>query len=196
MHLLSFVATEERAQSMTDDKDLWCKVKPRLWFYDDLQREQAIPYFSPQLEFEQTTLLDKDPAKVKDEASWKTNEWALDKKGRVDDKRRSVDVDYNPQFQNNRTQGPAQQRFKNQLVKSGRKYHSAKELCESPSSMGPDFCSTEEGLFCDMEHKKTWPLCCEEIPTNCFDEEKNEMRRGRNHPRDLVVKRYEKVSQW
>ena len=47
------------------------------------------------------------------------------------------------------------------LIASPHDTHSARELCESEHSHGPDFVSFSEGLFCDMDAKMHWPLCKE-----------------------------------
>ncbi|KAK1142048.1 hypothetical protein N8T08_008254 [Aspergillus melleus] len=46
--------------------------------------------------------------------------------------------------------------------------HSARELCEHPNSLGPDFVNKGEMLFCDMETGKLWPLCDESRAGPCF----------------------------
>jgi hypothetical protein len=223
IHLPSFVATEERAQSMTDDKDLWCKVQPRLHFYDDLDREQPVPYFEPHAEFEPVTLLDKDPAGLKDPSRWKTNDngWkdptpppqqqpnnggGEPGKGQPNINPPNIkEPKINPPNINppNLPRQATGGRFKGHLIKSSHKSHSAKELCESSTSMGPDFVSIEEGFFCDMDAKKAWPLCNAEITNGCFDVQKNQMVGGKiNSRRDdktgerIVRKRYERVDEW
>jgi hypothetical protein len=205
LHLPSFIATDERAESMTKDKDLWCNVAPRLKFYDDLSRESAVPVFKPYPEFEPTTLLDKDPAATKDSKNWFTPEWALDKKGRKKDKRSIDDLD---EVSVNGTHaelqaGQRKVNFQGQLNKSGNQWHSAKELCESSTSMGPDFVSTKEGVFCDMDHKRAWPLCSATITNGCFDNDNNKMVGGKkNSRRDdltgdrIIHKRYDNVNNW
>ncbi|KAF2801648.1 uncharacterized protein BDZ99DRAFT_528121 [Mytilinidion resinicola] len=47
--------------------------------------------------------------------------------------------------------------------------HDAKALCESPTSQGPDFINTAQGIFCHMGTKKTYPLCGHGLITHCFD---------------------------
>ncbi|KAL1866689.1 hypothetical protein Daus18300_006633 [Diaporthe australafricana] len=71
-------------------------------------------------------------------------------------------------------------RFAEQLVVSTKRSHSstATELCDSETSFGPDFVSTEEGLFCSMSQKKTFPLCNrngEADASTCFDLDANEL---------------------
>lgn len=42
-------------------------------------------------------------------------------------------------------------------------------ICESAISYGWDIVSTNQSLFCDMEHKQLYPLCNPTIDTKCFD---------------------------
>ena len=62
------------------------------------------------------------------------------------------------------------------LVISNIPGHSAKELCEHPNSLGPDFVSTVENVFCDMTAEKWWPLCDATHTSRCFDLEHQTMR--------------------
>jgi hypothetical protein len=227
VHLPSFVATEERAQSMTDDKDLWCKVMPRLHFYDSLEREQPVPYFDPPAEFEAVTLLDKDPDALKDEKRWKTRDHEKYKaptdgkpgpgvppqdqqpEGGKGGEGKPGKPDINPPNINPPNINPPNlpkrntPRFHDKLIKSSRPQHSARELCESKSSLGPDFVSIPEGFFCDMTAKRAWPLCSETITHACFDVAKDQMRGGKSNSRRddvtgdrIVRKRYTTVDEW
>ncbi|KAK4184261.1 hypothetical protein QBC35DRAFT_535110 [Podospora australis] len=47
------------------------------------------------------------------------------------------------------------------LVASNSDAHSSVELCESETSLGPDFISLAEGLYCNMETSELLPLCVE-----------------------------------
>mgnify|MGYP001236825068 CR=1 FL=1 len=80
------------------------------------------------------------------------------------------------------------------LVKSHIATHSAVELCESPTSAGPDFVAFAEGKFCDMKGRIVWDLCSETFLEQCFDADAGEVRFG-----DLargLVKDYTKVIEW
>lgn len=202
IHIPSFVATAERAESMTKDKDLWCNVAPRLKFYDDLRREQALPVFKPYAEFEQGTLVDVDPAKIKNSANWYTPEWALDKKGKKDSKR-SIDADAEVSVNTTSNGIPKQARFRGQLNKSNDPQHDPKLLCESNSSLGPDFANDEHQVFCDMDTHTLYPYCTAAKPNNCFDNKNNKIVGGRKNSRRhdvtgerIIQKRYTKVTQW
>lgn len=36
---------------------------------------------------------------------------------------------------------------------------SAKQVCQSPTAVGPDYVNTYEGMFCRMEDRKVFPVC-------------------------------------
>ncbi|KAK5941092.1 hypothetical protein PMZ80_006369 [Knufia obscura] len=55
------------------------------------------------------------------------------------------------------------------LVVSKIKQHSAIEVCNSQSSLGPDFLSMSEMMFCDMSEKTLWPVCVDETASYCFN---------------------------
>lgn len=173
MHIIDFAATKERAEQYNDNKDLMCKAAPRLRMYTDMNDDDPIPFFSPPLEYNSTGEVDKDPAVVMDKSHW-----SLPKDG-PNIKKSVVDADqapYKPSRRLLRRQQRPQQggkvpsSFDDKLIVSKSKHHSAKMLCESPASVGPDFVSLDEQLFCDMQHKKTWPLCGAGKTSGCFDQ--------------------------
>lgn len=55
--------------------------------------------------------------------------------------------------------------FDTRLVKSSIPSHSAIDVCESGTSVGPDFVSTVEGVMCDIH----MPLCAVGVLGKCFD---------------------------
>lgn len=66
----------------------------------------------------------------------------------------------------------------NRVITSTNGQHSASDLCASDSSSGPDFVSYAENLYCDMDLKKTFPLCAEETQMGCYDVEGLKLRDG------------------
>jgi hypothetical protein len=77
------------------------------------------------------------------------------------------------------------------IVASHDESHSAEELCEDPMAWGPDFVSFYEGVFCDLEKRKLWPLCKGKIEKNCFDWEKRALVDKRLKKRGMEYKRVE-----
>ncbi|KAF2200758.1 hypothetical protein GQ43DRAFT_60948 [Delitschia confertaspora ATCC 74209] len=79
------------------------------------------------------------------------------------------------------------------IIESHLEGHSAKELCEHPMSLGPDFVSVTEKIMCDMETEKWWPLCDEGHTDLCFDLEKKVMRPASEATRQRLKRRGEVV---
>ena len=80
------------------------------------------------------------------------------------------------------------------LIVSGSKRFSAKDVCGSPTSDGPDYISTTDGLHCDMKTREVLPLCsaANSRNTDCFPLDSH---RRSIEKRDGVSK-YSKVLDW
>ncbi|KAF2110306.1 hypothetical protein BDV96DRAFT_603901 [Lophiotrema nucula] len=79
------------------------------------------------------------------------------------------------------------------LIASSHSEHGARELCESPSSYGPDFVSFTDKAFCDMETKTAWPLCDDERARGCFDWDTRSLVTNWYRKREL---KYRNVVEW
>lgn len=85
------------------------------------------------------------------------------------------------------------------IVRSTKKEHSARELCNSESSHGPDMVSYEEGTFCDMDSRQVYELCTNEESVDCFDAEEQVIRAseaGIQKRGEPVQKSYSQVYDW
>jgi hypothetical protein len=71
---------------------------------------------------------------------------------------------------------PLQKKFARLLVKSRDITQSAVHVCKSKGSIGSDFFSEHEQMFCDMSKRKLYPACTGEGETGCFDPIYNETR--------------------
>ncbi|RDL36634.1 Uncharacterized protein BP5553_05986 [Venustampulla echinocandica] len=186
IHITDFTATKERAKAYADDPDTMCKSKPRFKLYDDLKSDYFLPYFNPPLEYDQN-LVDMDREKVLVNGA-STGKLPPKNKKRSPRERRALVTKRHV--------------FPGQLITSGNPAHSAMELCNSGNSVGPDFVSHHEGLFCDMSEKELWPLCSTVIKTGCFDTTNNTMiakaksRRDDSTGRIVPQKDYVDVSSW
>ena len=174
LHINDFAATDERAKQFDENRDLMCKAAPRFRMYKDMNSEDYIPYFNPPLELEEKTLIDKDVGVVMNKDTW-----VMPKEG---DHIKKGTIDEDPARKVRRsTSSPAIQGNVNSTVViiSTSPQHSAKELCDSPTSWGHDFVSSSESLFCDMEPKKLWPVCDDKHKSACFDTKTSTMRPGK-----------------
>lgn len=84
------------------------------------------------------------------------------------------------------------------LVVSPHEAHNATALCESETSMGPDFVSLPEALHCDMETREVLPLCGAGVTVPCFDLETSTTGPGSSTKRDgtAKAKTYAQVIEW
>ncbi|OJJ52389.1 hypothetical protein ASPSYDRAFT_164879 [Aspergillus sydowii CBS 593.65] len=90
-----------------------------------------------------------------------------------------------------------------QLVVSNSTHHSAQRLCDSDTSMGPDFVHLAENYFCDMGTKTKYPLCGEStesatVTDSCFDIDSHNLLKA-GSKRGVLTKRdspYTKVRDW
>lgn len=80
----------------------------------------------------------------------------------------------------------------NNLVVSTGDQHSVKELCESETSVGPDFMNKAEGSFCRMSDKTIFPVCDKETADNCFNADSMQLIVNGVSARDT----YDKVIDW
>ena len=56
------------------------------------------------------------------------------------------------------------------LVFTSREYHSARFLCEHPSSIGPTLANRKERLLCDLRTRTLWHFCEHDLSNECFDD--------------------------
>lgn len=154
-----------------------CKADPRFKLYDQLPVDDAIPHFKD-TPFNLTTLVDFNRDATLDPANWITTPVDNTPLKGIESRKRGLNQRGNhttnngsPKvIRNNKSSDPRNTtttitapkqgtKHVGQLIKSGSQYHSASELCGSATSYGPDFVSIHEGIFCDMDQKKVWPIC-------------------------------------
>ncbi|QDS70017.1 hypothetical protein FKW77_003637 [Venturia effusa] len=152
LHINDFDAQEARVIQFQEHPESLCHSLPRMGFWLDKTRDSFIPFFRPPLEYNEDDS-DKDLSLVVDKNYHKPEQSS----------RRSLN-----------SSSPIQPvQYKNprpgHLVISHYPEASAKEVCESYTSMGPDIVSVQEGLFCDMDSKELWPICSTDVSFSCFD---------------------------
>lgn len=189
----AFADSPDKVTQYRDNKDTLCKSTPRFSTWQDLDWNSPIPLFDPPLKYEVDSVTggqgrDKDLGKIveSDDCTYdKEKERYLKELGqKCKDKGIGRSgfppgrfIQSSPSRRQERPQRPAgtndlRRRFAGQLVVSSMSSHNATELCDSETSFGPDFVSTEEGVFCSMSQKKTFPLCGHDGASTrdiCFD---------------------------
>ncbi|KAI9147532.1 hypothetical protein HJFPF1_12558 [Paramyrothecium foliicola] len=84
-------------------------------------------------------------------------------------------------------------KFHDRLVKDNNARHPATELCESESSVGPDFLDIAHGQFCRMSDKTLWPVCGGNVADDCFNLDLHQLVVGGIATRDSP---YSNVADW
>jgi hypothetical protein len=197
MHIIDFSSDKssqynKRAEQYKNDTQTMCSSAPRFKMYEQISKDTKLPIFWPKLNYneDQTdadlNVVKNNPGKYPDQISKRGREAAA-----VGYERRG-DAPTPPNHQG----PPDSSRFSNVIVKSDRERHSAKELCDSKTSMGPDFVSLREKLFCDMKERKTYPLCDEQKKTLCFDLKTDKLVGSGKRDDNTPVKTYGKTLKW
>jgi len=166
LHMPDVAGSEQgKVNEYQKDPDTLCKSTRRMGFFPSMPDYGEPLMFLPPLNYT-TDGADLDFNWVKDKV--KSRARRSEEQGNSLLRRRGTS---NPQLRH--------------LVVSGHEGHSAKDLCDSGSSYGPDFVSTVENTYCDMSAKKAWPLCDRNgVKDNCFDLQKQTMRKGGKMRRD------------
>lgn len=105
----------------------------------------------------------------------------------------------NPKTKKRQSPQPAQW-MTTQLVVSDSVSHSAKKLCDSAMSLGPDFAHTTEQMFCDMTSKTLYNFCGTGTNgTVCFDLDTKTIATANTRRGAVIPKQsspYETVRDW
>ncbi|KAF2763222.1 hypothetical protein EJ05DRAFT_491242 [Pseudovirgaria hyperparasitica] len=181
-HLNDMQPNQEKMSQYMSNQDTLCKSSPRFSFWGNLLPDGIPPFFSPPLTYKDGNGADTDLSKVID-----------DPKNPVD---KGVYLHQGESHRLARSRTPKTTRRNvrgwnhnpDHLVVSDQVTSSARELCTHPNSYGWDIVSTKENLFCDMEHKKLYPLCSNAVTDGCFDLDAKTLRGHLNARSDDTVK--------
>lgn len=207
MHLPDFQG-EGLAKEYNDNIDTLCKSLPRFSMWNSRTPHMTLPVFKDGLEYNEDGS-DKDinavlaPVMMQSETT-APNDPTGTKLG-VADGASALEPGSITELapSKRRLKRQSYQPMHDQLVVSNITWHSAKELCESETSAGPDFVSTVEGLFCSMSDKVLWPLCSNSVRDHCFDLDKRSMRWDESlrselkaRGEDVEEKIYQNIRNW
>lgn len=175
IHIRDFTADADIMQQYTDNQARLCQNSARMTFQSGVIADFVPPFFKPPLTYTRAGdpgtssgggLVKPDQGIDRARRGYSTNAPKIPQKRGLRFDRRG---DGNSTFAGVKNNRPSR------LVISNLG-HSAKEVCEHHMSLGPDFVSTTEGIYCDMEHAKWWPLCKDDEEALCFDLEKQSLR--------------------
>lgn len=200
VHLTDFVDSDALSKQYQLNNASMCQSGPRFRMYEQLKTEESILVFKPPLQYKEDGS-DADLSKVIN------NPGVLgDPNFTLQDSVRRREAFKGGYPQTSRPKAKRDGQFmQGHLVISAYAQHSAREVCESDTSRGPDFVSVNEGLYCDMDQKKLWNICSQNVTQTCFDTEQREMRgsnfrmRGvawNNTDSSVPSKSYQKTHNW
>ncbi|ETN47190.1 uncharacterized protein HMPREF1541_01381 [Cyphellophora europaea CBS 101466] len=167
-HLPDFNGQNATKQAYNDNKDLICKSSARMQARRCLER--SIPIFDPPLNYgNQAGNEDEanhlDPTVVLDS---EVGDWPQTRGGPG-----RIRTCSTPQ----RRKRARRNSFEGQWVHSleiNPKF-SATEICKMSGLRGPHYANVHEGKFCNVEDRSVWDICNEQIKSNCFDLELEEL---------------------
>lgn len=186
-HVPDFGSNQVRAMGYQENPATMCESKPRfhLWGSDLTSEKQCIPVFSPPLAYQ------SDGSDPTDTSLILVNGSVTCSPGPGIPMHPQLNAPMNAsQVIPNESNG-AKRKLKvrrgnqacgneSSVVISDHVAHSAREVCDSETSMGPDFVSTKEGLYCDMCTHTLYDVCSGNATSGCFHMNSQTLRSGIN----------------
>ena len=219
IHLTDFTQSSDRATQYTASPDTACKSDPRYKAYDAITEMNCLPIFNPPLTYGSNSI-DPDFNALKTPGSFMCDPHADGKTMPSLQQLRQLQQWTGgrlnmPTYGVKRSEALKERQVKtrqsdqnqacadNHVVISSLDQHTATELCQSATSVGPDFVSTRESLYCDMCKHELWPVCSTTITAACFDLSSTTVRPGtgvqgrdESSGREVPSRSYKKVSNW
>ncbi|KAF4615583.1 hypothetical protein G7Y89_g15292 [Cudoniella acicularis] len=220
IHITDFTPSQDRATQYNTYPDTMCKSDPRYKAYDSVTEMNCLPVFNPPLIYGSNSV-DPDFNALKTPGSFMCDPHAdgttMPSPEQVRQLEQWTGGRFNePTYGVKRSEAPKKRQVKtrqsnlqnqacvdNHVVISSLDQHTATELCQSAASIGPDFVSTKENLYCDMCKHELWPVCSTTITAACFDLSSNTVRAGmgvqgrdESSGREVPSKSYNKVTNW
>ncbi|KAL4983937.1 hypothetical protein BDW68DRAFT_181140 [Aspergillus falconensis] len=190
LHMESFSSDPGLLKQYKQNQKRLCQNTRRMTFHEDIVPDALVPYFDPPLEYNAQGGM-KSPNRGIDRKTRAYPDGTFDRKHARDLMARNVTSSVKG-LKNNAP---------DLLIISNQDGHSAKELCDHPMSLGPDFVDVPEKLFCDMETGKVWPLCEDASSESCFDLDAKQMRQSLGSSKGAAkfvspVKQYKSHEEW
>ncbi|KAL9625291.1 MAG: hypothetical protein Q9160_000693 [Pyrenula sp. 1 TL-2023] len=219
-HVTDFGTSTARAYAYQVDQKTMCESKPRLKFWENVKMNelQCVPIFDPVLPYDSADGTDPedksllyvegkrgcDPGPGEQVSPGALQQLRRYTTGRLRNPTYGVpnlkrDLDLDVEAPTKRV--PAKRRIGDfcndgRIVVSDDSSHSARELCESPSSMGPDFYHTVEQLYCDMCSKHLYPVCTEIVTNDCFNKDTQKVVPKPGLQERAPEKKYDTLVDW
>jgi len=149
VHMPDFNADPGLVKEYNDHPDAVCNSVRRFHMYENIVPDALIPVFLPPLVMKADGS-DTDLSKV------------IDKKKSAPHRKRDAAKERSKKRGNNNNDP-------SMLIITEHDNHSAKDICDSHTAVGPDLVSMNEKLYCDMSMGQVWPLCDSSLKSGCFD---------------------------
>jgi hypothetical protein len=202
LHIRDFSGESGLLAQYNEDERRLCQNSARMTFHADILPDSFPTFFDPPLEYQRETN-SGDPTQPYTAGALEKPDQGQDRQMRAYPDGTEMDSHKLRRRQASTLQGRRTLKVRgiknlhpDRLTISHLPGHSAKELCEDKMSLGPDFVSTEEGLFCDMETATLWPLCSTILLSDCFSLDTHKIRtstRRRDAPQE---KTYTLTDHW
>ncbi|KAF6224734.1 hypothetical protein HO133_009927 [Letharia lupina] len=216
IHVPDFGSNQVRAMGYQENPATMCESKPRfhLWGSDLTSEKQCIPVFSPPLAYQSDGSDPVDTSLILVDGSVScTPGPGVPMHAQINapmNASQMLGTESNGAKRRSKIRRSNQACGDSSVVISDHIAHSAQEVCDSTTSMGPDFVSTQEGLYCDMCTHTIYNVCTSNMTSGCFDVSSQTLKPGASlHPRDLntlsdvshglgsvPAKSYDKVIHW
>ncbi|KAF2269182.1 hypothetical protein CC78DRAFT_605509 [Lojkania enalia] len=212
MHIRDFTGDEGIIAQYKENEDRLCKNTARMSFNPEpILPDTWIKMFNPPLKYKREENTENDPTKPYTRGALELPDHGIDKftRGYPDYTDMNIKNTEGPTRRHSRDVKPRMKRrglknFGPGILNVSHRKQSAKELCESEMSLGPDFVSVDESYYCDMESGHLWPLCTKEREHDCFDLDLKSVRGdspnllGKRSETTLPIpkKEYTKINVW
>jgi hypothetical protein len=202
LHIRDFSGEAGLLEQYNEDQERLCQNSARMTFHPQIAVNSLVPIFKPTMSYLAETNTG-DPTKPSTAGALDKPDQGKDRKTRAypdgtkleNHKARRRQVQSIHGGRDAPDAGVGKQ-FVDRLTVSHMSGHSAKQLCEDSMSLGPDFVSSEEGLFCDMETSTLWPLCTATQKTECFDLDIQQIKTNNQKRGDPSKKAYKITEEW
>lgn len=201
LHTRDFSGEAGLLAQYKEDQARLCQNTARMTFHPDIAPDSLLPaFFQPALSYMGETN-DGDPTKPYTAGALKKPDQGKDRKTRAYPDGTNLDGHKLRMRRNIHGRRSVKRRgIKNLdpsvLTVSHLPGHSARELCEHDMSLGPDFVSMEEGLFCDMETATLWSLCDAKLQVGCFDMTTKTIKPRAGKRDGIPEKTYTSTDEW
>ena len=185
-HVPDFGSNQVRAMGYQEDPATMCESKPRfhLWGSDLTSEKQCIPVFSPPLAYQpdgsdpiDTSLILVDGKVTCSPGPGVPMHPQINAPMNAS---KTMQTESNGVKRRKKIRRSYQTCSDSSVVISDHIAHSAQEVCDSATSMGPDFVSTMEGLYCDMCTHTIYDICTSNVTSGCFDMSSQALKPGVN----------------